>query len=75
MSPPLGLALTQVGDGFHQAADLLHGTLRLAAFVAVAAQAVGPARHPAAVGSGFSVERLQQLGGHWKVILNVHRTE
>lgn len=63
--------LTQQWDGFHQAADLFHGALRLAAFVTVAAQAVGPAHHPAKVGFGLLVKLLQQLGGHWEVVLTI----
>lgn len=69
--PTLHLELTQQWDGFHQAADLFHGTLRLAAFVAVAAQAVGPAHHPAAVGFGLLVKLLQEFGGHWEVVLTI----
>lgn len=61
--------LTQKRDGLQHDTELLAGTLREAAFVAVAAEAVNPPQQPAALCSGFWVKLLQQLGGHSKVIL------
>lgn len=56
-------SLTQKWDSIQHGTDLLHRTLGLAAFMAVAAKTVDPPQQPASVCFGLFVKFLQQLGG------------
>lgn len=61
--------LTQEWDGFQHGADLLHRTLSLTPFMAVAAKTVDPPQQPSSVHFGFFVKFFQQLHSYGEVIL------
>lgn len=69
MCLPLFSLLTEEWDGLQHGTDLLHGTLGLTQFMAVATKTVDPPQQLSSVCFGFFVKFLQQLQSHREVIL------